>query len=275
MQAVEIRDVSRLAEALDAQGMDAVSGNGAEPGQRGRVAVDHGDERGVRGEVGEQPLDMRASPPALAARGKPAGVEPICGRHRQDPRAGNLFLDLPVRSRDLGRDGAGIDDGKLGPGRGRHLPVGARQEIGPEGLAHLPLGLGDGPGREPEVDGAPVLGLHALEAPAHDLCELVDEGRLECGDPVQAQADEGRDDGLVRAALGGQADAGRGGHHHEAGALVAGVVERVEPTEDERVVERSHREEPRPEKRCRQPERRQQEEEVVLGDAELEVLPAG
>src|SRR4030067_1090517 len=65
-----------------------------------------------------------------------------------------------------------------GAAAGRPLPVGARQEIGPEGLAHLPLGLGDGPGREPEVDGAPVLGLHALEAPAHDLRELAEEGRL-------------------------------------------------------------------------------------------------
>jgi len=76
----------------------------------------------------------------------------------------------------LGCDGTGVGNGKPGPGRGRDLPVGARQEIGPEGLAHLPLGLGDGPGREPEVDGAPVLSLQVLEAPAHDLRELVDEG---------------------------------------------------------------------------------------------------
>src|SRR4030065_360016 len=52
-----------------------------------------------------------------------------------------------------------------GPGRGRPLPVGARQEIGPEGLAHLPLGLGDGPGREPEGDGAPGLRPHAFGPP--------------------------------------------------------------------------------------------------------------
>jgi hypothetical protein len=40
----------------------------------------------------------------------------------------------------------------------------------------------------------------------------------------------------MRAAFAGQRDAGRRRHHHEAGILVAGVIQRIEATGDERVV---------------------------------------
>ena len=36
-------------------------------------------------------------------------------------------------------------------------------------------------GRQPEIDGPTVVGLHVLKAPPQDLVELVDVSRLECG----------------------------------------------------------------------------------------------
>ena len=76
------------------------------------------------------------------------------------------------------------------------------------------------------------------------------------------------------AALGRQADAARRRHQHEASILVAGVIERIETARDERIVERADRQHPRAEHRLGQPERRQQQTEIVLGDAELDMLPS-
>ena len=58
----------------------------------------------------------------------------------------------------------------------------------------------------------------------------------------------------------------------EARVLVAGVVQRIEAAADEGIVERADRQQPLAEQRMRQPERRQHQEQVHLGDAELEVL---
>jgi hypothetical protein len=61
-------------------------------------------------------------------------------------------------------------------------------------------------------------------------------------------------------------------HQQEARVLVTGVVESVEAAHDEGVVERADRQETHAEERVRQPERCQQDEQVVLGDAELDML---
>ena len=39
VNAVEVDEIGRLAEAVDAQGLDPVAQYGAEPGERGRVSV--------------------------------------------------------------------------------------------------------------------------------------------------------------------------------------------------------------------------------------------
>ena len=62
------------------------------------------------------------------------------------------------------------------------------------------------------------------------------------------------------------------GDEQEAGVLVAGVVQRIEAAGDERVVERADRQQPRAEQLVREAEAGEVEEQVVLGDAELEML---
>ena len=74
-----------------------------------------------------------------------------------------------------------------------------------------------------------------------DPLHLARERGLEVGDGRQRDADPGSDDGLVRAALGGEAHARGRGRDDEAGARVEGVVERVEAARHERIVERADR----------------------------------
>ena len=79
----------------------------------------------------------------------------------------------------------------------------------------------------------------------------------------------------MRAAFAGERDAGRRRHQDEARILVAGVIERIEAARDERIVERADRQQPFAVDAVRQAERRQQDEQVHLGDAELDVLALG
>ena len=81
-------------------------------------------------------------------------------------------------------------------------------------------------------------------------------------------------DRLVRAALGGQGQAGRGRDQDEPRILVEAVIERVEAALDERIVHGADRQQPRAEQRPRQPQRREQQKQIALGDAEFEMLAA-
>ena len=151
------------------------------------------------------------------------------------------------------------------------------------------LDLLDRPRRQPQIDRAaglvaqPVaLGgcavavpLDVVEREGEDHGELVDEGRLERSEPVLRHADQRLGDRLMRAALGRERHARRRRHQNEAGVLVAGVVQRIEPAGDERIVERADRQQPLAVDRMRQAERRQQDEQIHLGDAELDVLALG
>ena len=74
------------------------------------------------------------------------------------------------------------------------------------------------------------------------------------------------------AALRGEADPGGGGHEQKPRILIAGVAQRIEATLDERVVQGADRQQPLPEERVRKPEHPEQSEQVVLRDAELDVL---
>ena len=148
------------------------------------------------------------------------------------------------------------------------------------------LDLLDRPRRQPQIDRAaglvaqPVaLGgfavavpLDVVERQGDDRGELVDEGRLERGEPVLRHADQRRADRLVRAAFRRERHARRRRDQNEAGVLVAGVVQRIEAARDERIVERADRQQPLAVDRMRQAERGQQDEQVHLGDAELDVL---
>src|SRR3974390_1063479 len=79
--AVELGERSGLAEMFNAERAGTVAGNGAEPGQRRRMPIEHRDDAAMRRHLRPQPLDMRARMPraALAGpwRGGPAGIEPV------------------------------------------------------------------------------------------------------------------------------------------------------------------------------------------------------
>ena len=47
-----------LAEMLDAERLDAVAAHAAEPAQRGRMAVDHGDDAAIARQRRQQFFDM-------------------------------------------------------------------------------------------------------------------------------------------------------------------------------------------------------------------------
>src|SRR5205814_5727030 len=77
---------------------------------------------------------------------------------------------------------------------------------------------------------------------------------------------------LMRAAFRSEGNAGGGGDQNEAGVLVERVIQRVEAALDERVVERADRQQPRAEQRPGEAERGEQQEQIALRDAELDVL---
>jgi hypothetical protein len=76
----------------------------------------------------------------------------------------------------------------------------------------------------------------------------------------------------MRAALSAKRDAGGRRDQDEARLLITGVIERIEAARDERIVQRADRQEPLAVDGVGEPKRRQQREQVVLGDAELDVL---
>ena len=159
------------------------------------------------------------------------------------------------------------------PGAGALQPIGAGGQVGGERFVHLAPRLLERAGRKPEIDRAAVRPLHVIEAPAHHRVELVDEGGLEQREPRLADADERRRNRLVRAALGRKRDPRRRRDQHEARILVAGVVERIEPARDERIVERADRQKARAELPLGQAQCGEQQEKIVLGDAQFDVPP--
>ena len=175
----------------------------------------------------------------------------------------------------LWQHGAGRDDRDRRPWAGRRPPVAARRDVRRQRGRERPLRLWDRPRREPQIDGAAVVRLQVFEAPAEDLAQLVGVRRLERRQPRLPHPDQWLVDRLMRASLRRERDAGRRADDDEARVLVAGVVQRVEAAADERVVDRPDRQQPFAEERRAQPERRQQYEEVVLGDPQLDVLAPG
>ncbi|KTT87813.1 hypothetical protein NS44R_15160, partial [Mammaliicoccus sciuri] len=129
-------------------------------------------------------------------------------------------------------------------------------------------------GRESQVNRTTLgaLALHVAEAPAHDHGKFIDEGRIERGESVLPDSDQGSLDRLVRAAFRRQRDAGRRRRHHEARILIAGIVQRIEAAPEEGIVQRADRQQPRTVDLVRQAERREHDEQIHLGDTELEVL---
>lgn len=121
------------------------------------------------------------------------------------------------------------------------VPVRSLEYIFPHGVVYFSHGLCQRAGRQPEVDGSSIFGLHVVESPLHNLpgawctynkvaprdvgsrlqmkdthtLELIGEGGFKGEQAWLGEADERGVDGLVSAAFGGQSDAGWRGYQHE------------------------------------------------------------
>ena len=69
-----------------------------------------------------------------------------------------------------------------------------------------------------------------------------------------------------------QRNARRGRDEDEASVLIARIVGRIEPSPDKRIENRADRNQPLAKQFVRQPECRQHQKQIILGDAQLDVL---
>ncbi len=88
MVAVEVVDRAGLAELLDAERFDAMSAHAAEPAERRRMSIDHGDDTALARQRRQQFLDMAEmrQSPAVAAQFSgcgPARMQPVGGGDRE------------------------------------------------------------------------------------------------------------------------------------------------------------------------------------------------
>ena len=118
---VQIGQVARLTEVLDAERLNELAAHPAEPAERRRMAVDHRDQAGIRRQGAEQALDRgagtRIAGPASLLGGVPAGVQPVRRGDREQAGAGNIVQNVPVCGHRLGRHRAAVDDRQLGARR--------------------------------------------------------------------------------------------------------------------------------------------------------------
>jgi len=161
------------------------------------MAVQHRHQTGVGAQIQHQPRQMGFFAPFT-----PVPIQPVSRCHRQ--KADAVTGKIRMRGSRLARQGAGVDDGPFRRLARFHPPVGSGQHVAAETFGHLPLGLFVRQCRQAQIYGPAVVGLHMVKPPAHDFRQFVGKRRLETGQARLAHADQGRGDGLVRAAFGRQ-----------------------------------------------------------------------
>jgi hypothetical protein len=183
----------------------------------------------------------RAALAARAARRGPAGMQPVGRGDASRPTSRRLLADQADRLDRLRRDRAGIGDDHLAIRARLAQPIGAVDDAWRSSGVIMRCGCSIGASRaadRPSRRSRRAASCARTARSPHAACrrtpqrmidgELVDEGRLERREPVLRHADQRRRDRLMRAAFRRQRDARRRRHHHEAGVLVAGVVQRIE-----------------------------------------------
>src|SRR5262245_40340401 len=127
--AIEVGNRAGLAEMLDAERPQAVTVHSAEPGERRRVAVEHGDHSAMGRQVGEEPLDMRAGVDEAALAGAlrrgPAGIESVRRGDGEEADIAAILGHQSDRLDRLRRNRPGIGDDHLAVRSGPPHPVGA------------------------------------------------------------------------------------------------------------------------------------------------------
>ena len=206
---------------------------------------------------------------ARSAGGEPAGVQAVGAGDGEQPGARFLGREFGEGRLGLRGDRPLIDQRDPPAGCRGHDPVTACDDCVAIKGARLLFELAGG---EPQPHRRAVGLLHVVEGVAQENGEFVDIGGLETRQPVRTHADEGGIDRLVLAALGRQRQAGGGGDQEETGVLVAGIDHRIEAAIDEGVIHGTDRQQPRTVQRVREAGGSEEEEQVLLGDPQLDVL---
>src|SRR5438477_357493 len=237
-----------------------------------------------------QPAAAARSAGSIFRAGRKSAADPVvCRRLAMRPAVAWLG---PLRSRtqrpSIGRAGDALRLAEQGPG-GANDGGGVDAVVPVEGGSRPGLAegvdaereLGDTEGAAQEGEG---VGMTIEDGDERNVLFVRGDEPLQIGprlaqtsvEPIGAGDDEyaGKGAALGQLLGGRQADARRRRHHDEAAAGVERVIEGVEPARDERIVERADRKQRLTRHLRRQPQRGQEQEEVVLGDAQLDVLPA-
>ena len=185
--------------------------------------------------------------------------------------AGNVLFQFLPRGERFGHHRAHRDDRGFGSRARLAQPI-AAGERGFAPAVVVALDLRDFAGRQPQIGAFAGRIVDQPEGFLHHRRELVGKGRLVMAQARLAERDQRRVDRLVRAAFGTERDPARGRDQQEARVLVASVIEAIEAARDERVVERSDREQARAEQVAGETRRGEHQEQIALGDAELDVL---
>src|SRR5262249_4791066 len=205
---VEVGDGTRLAEMLDTEWPDAVAVDRAEPCQGRRVAIQHSDNAAISGQTGKQPLDVRAgmdkSTFAGATGRGPARIQTVGRSDRQQPDIPAILRHQPDSLDRFWRDRAGIRHYQLAIRPGWPQPIRAVDNGLSQGQAHIPLGLLDRPGRQPQINRAAGLvsqpiafgsfaaavALNVVQSKSENDGEFIDEGRLKSCETILGDTDQ-------------------------------------------------------------------------------------
>ena len=198
-------------------------------------------------------------------------MEKVGGGHDEQAESGDVGAEILPRRKRFGHQRAHGDDRRLGIRAGLLQPVAALDRALLPFVA-VALDLLDRAGRQAQIGRFAGRVVDQAERLLHHRRKLVGEGRLIVAQARLAERDQRRVDRLVGAAFRPERNAGGSGDQQEAGVLVAAVVEAIEPAGDERVIERPDRHQPFAEQIARQAERRQHQEKIGFGDAQLDVL---
>ena len=150
-------------------------------------------------------------------------------------------------------------------------PVAARERALAPAVV-LALDLADVAGREAEIGAFAGRIVDQAKRLLHHRREFVGICRLVMAQAGLAERDQRRVDRLVRAAFGAERDPARRRDEQETRVLIAGVIERIEAAGNERIVERADGEQAGIEQVAGEAGGGEHQEQVALGDAELNVL---
>ena len=105
--------------------------------------------------------------------GKPVGVQAVGRGQHEQTGAGEIARHALMRGDGLGRDRAHGDDGDIGTGFGRGVPVAARHDVGLLRGRERAQGLRQAACREAQIDRAALVLLHIVQPMPHQHRELV------------------------------------------------------------------------------------------------------